>query len=63
MTRDEAIALLELMKREQRDDSGVPPVDSEAIAKRYVRMMSQLRGKGRRACGDDVSSDAGPQSW
>jgi hypothetical protein len=52
MTRDEAIALLELMKREQRRRSEVPPLQSETIARRYVRLMSQLHGKDRWTEGD-----------
>lgn len=47
MTRDDAIALLEMMRREQRSQSSVPPLRSDAIAKRYVNIMSQLLGGSR----------------
>lgn len=49
MTREDAIALLELMKREQRNEASIPPVESDAVARRYVKIMSQLDHRDR--CG------------
>ena len=54
MTRDDAIALLEMMRREQRSQSSVPPLRSDAIARRYVNIMSQLLGGSRWNCGPDM---------
>lgn len=62
MTRDDAIALLELMKREQRKEADVPPVESERIARRYVRMMSQLCGWGQYGGGEYPRTGTGRRS-
>jgi len=46
MTRDEAIELLELMKRQQHDEDDVAPLDPEMLARAYVRMIARRRRKG-----------------
>jgi hypothetical protein len=46
MTSEEAAALLEMMKQQQRERAAVPRLDSEAMAKCYVRILDNLREKG-----------------
>jgi hypothetical protein len=45
MTREEAAALLELMRRQQRDQAPVPRLDAQAMAKCYVKIVTGLADK------------------
>lgn len=55
MTRDEAIELLELMKRQQHEEDSAARLDPEMLARRYVRIISRRRGNGR-----DGKGEGGP---
>lgn len=53
MTRDEALELLELMKRQQHDEDSVAPLDPEMLARAYVRMIARRRkNRGEQDRGD-----------
>jgi hypothetical protein len=43
MTREEAIALLEEMKRQVDGGQALPPLDKEAFARTYVRVIAMSR--------------------
>lgn len=46
MTREEAIELLELMRRQQHDEESIAPLDSEMLARAYVRITTRRRKNG-----------------
>jgi hypothetical protein len=52
MTREEALALLKLAKRQMRDGCGPPPVDSARTARRFVRVVSDDRDSELEAWGE-----------
>jgi hypothetical protein len=47
MTREEALQLLELMKRQQNDEDSIARLKAEQLAKGYVRLASRRRNGKR----------------
>jgi hypothetical protein len=43
MTREEALQLLELMKRQQNDEDSIARLEAEQLAKGYVRLTARRR--------------------
>ena len=60
MTREEAMELLELMRRQQQAEDSVAPLDPETLARAYVRELSRRRRNGRNAEGGGVAGNGEP---
>lgn len=51
MTREEALLLLELMKRQQNDEDSIARLRAEQLAKGYVRLVSRRKNGKHEADG------------
>ena len=61
MTREEAIELLELMRRQQQDEDSVAPPDPGMLAEAYVRLISRRRRHGLKSDGGGPAGNKEPR--